>query len=470
MRPDSFHQFSLLPFELRRIIYLLASPARFVHVREEHEDRDEFEERFRTTSVPIKLHPSIAYFARNWRERIPFPRRRWQWYDGWSQTTLERYGFSGPSPTPPQSWEPTAKVPGIPYEFLSENPDVAWEFMRSGSFYSTAPIPLMLHVTRESRQVLVDDGYELAFRTRTCGPRTWFNFKIDVLYLGIVQDMEHPNTHHDLLSGNISWDIGQFEPQDLRRVRRLALHSSSHIVCFNYEINTREVSSILELFTGVEELFLEEREVQWVKYELREYARPGDRQSLWSYMTVQEVDALFRLFNPVFVLNSTGPSNRVLKAYKEDNMGDGSKFFVDTARRFEESLASLRDEHVSRDSLAPWKIPKVRLVFILPLQSCRALFRRRWEVWNKHRAFKEEEARSKALEEARRSIDVPRRPIYENNEDLPRSPFSEEFQYDIEAFEQINGRDDYWHSGPTNEEYLRRHWLSSAIIAAPEME
>ena len=62
--------------------------------------------------------------------------------------------------------------------------------MRTGSFYSKAPIPVMLHVTRESRQVLIDFGYELAFRTRSCGPRTWFNFKIDVLYIGYSDDAD----------------------------------------------------------------------------------------------------------------------------------------------------------------------------------------------------------------------------------------------------------------------------------------
>ena len=61
---DSFHPFLSLPFELRRMIYLHASPPRFVHVREHTEDKDAFEERFRTTVAQIKLHPSIAYFAR----------------------------------------------------------------------------------------------------------------------------------------------------------------------------------------------------------------------------------------------------------------------------------------------------------------------------------------------------------------------------------------------------------------------
>lgn len=90
-------------------------------------------------------------------------------------------------------------------------------------------------------------------------------------------------------------------------------------------------------------------------------------------------------------------------------------------------------------SLAPWKIPKISLVCILQEWMCRALFEWRWDIWNRYQGLKKEESRSKAAEEARRSIDVPRKPIYEknDNEDSPPSQFSEEFRDDIEAYEEL---------------------------------
>lgn len=59
-------------------------------------------------------------------------------------------------------------------------------------FYSNAPIPVLLHTCMDSRAFLVNKGYQLAFKTSTQEPRTWFNYDRDVLfkdatYCGVVQ-------------------------------------------------------------------------------------------------------------------------------------------------------------------------------------------------------------------------------------------------------------------------------------------
>ncbi|KAI0974375.1 hypothetical protein F4678DRAFT_422431 [Xylaria arbuscula] len=478
MAPDSFHLFTSLPFELRRMIYLLASPPRFVHVREDIEDWEDFEERFRTTVVQIKLHPSIAYFARNWRHRIPFEPASWRWHDGRYQTTLERYGLKG-CRSKHQPWKATMEVPDIPYQFLSENPKVAWELMRTGSFYSKAPIPAMLHLWSESRQVLVEYGYELAFRTRTCSPRTWFNFKTDVLYIGYyVHESWEERSPVTLLSGNESWDIGQFEPQDLKRVKRLALESSAKVVCSQNPSGAREISNLLELLPGVEELYLEEYGTHDMHYKLeRDYAQRDNSQplwcnsrSLWCYTPVLEVDALSTIIGCSSILTSTGYNNPDLRAYKDENMGDGSRFFVDTARNFEEALALRRDELLSFGTSSEWKVPKVSLVHIIPEWMCRGLFAWRWGIWEKHHVLKEEKYILRAKEEARLSIDVPKRPIYERNntDNSRRSSFSEEFQDDIEAYEEELAYESQNHYGPYEEGYSS-NWLLTATLAAPAM-
>ncbi|KAH8164289.1 hypothetical protein CIB48_g3969 [Xylaria polymorpha] len=461
MAPDSFHQFAFLPFELRRMIYLFASPPRFVHVKEHPEDHEAFEERFRTTPVQLKLHPSIAYFAHNWRGRIPWAPAPWRPYYRHHQLTLETYGLTCPRPKH-QPWESTKEVPGIPHHFLSENPEVAWEFVRSGSFNSPAPIPTLLHVTRESRQVLIDYGYELAFRTRTCGPQVWFNFKTDVLYIGRFEDEWDSRSFHFLLSGNESWDIGQFDPLDLKKVRRLALNVAGHVVSPASSDGVEWISSILELFTGIEELFLEEPGMDSSSYGFPHLAD----SKLWSYTPVMEVDVLSSPLERDNMVYSTGPDHRDLKAYKECNLGDGTRFFLDVAQKFEEKLTSRRDELVPRRSVAQWKIPKVNIVYIGRPSMCRSLFKQRWDLWHRFQALKEEHARSNALEEAKRSIDVPKRPLY-HNENSPPSPFTEQYRDDIEVLEHIYMESqDYFYY---DYEERRHNWVFDATVAAPEM-
>ncbi|GAP87378.2 hypothetical protein SAMD00023353_2700320 [Rosellinia necatrix] len=430
MPPDHFPQFVLLPLELRMMIYQFASPARFVHVQEDHEDPDEFEERFRTTPVQLRLHPSVTYFARHWRHRIPWAPAAWRPYYRRQQMTLDMYGLRCPRQRH-QPWESADGVPDIPHHFLSENPDVAWEFVRSGSFYSTAPIPALLHVSRESRHILMGHGYELAFRTRTCGPRTWFNFKTDVLYLGEFELGEMDRPLHRLLSGNTKWDVGQFDPSDLKRVRRVALESSAKILICDLTNWARQLSNLLELFAGLEELFIEEGMRVSPTTEFGRAARADG--PFWTYTPAEEVDVLYTMVEHEDLVHFTGFAHEGLRAYKTANMGDGSRFFIDAALRFEEQLAAIRDETVQREALAPWKIPKVSIVHIGHPWMIRALFEQRWSTWNSFQFRKEENARAKAIEEARRSIDVPKKHLY-HLPDLPPSPFSRQFRDELEVY------------------------------------
>ncbi|KAI1750932.1 hypothetical protein F4782DRAFT_507269 [Xylaria castorea] len=465
MAPDSFHRFALLPFELRCMIYLFASPPRFVHVQEHHEDQEDFLERFGTTTVQVKLHPSIAHFAHNWRDRIPWPPRPWRPYYRHHQLTLDAYGFTCPRPKH-QPWESTKEVPSIPHIFLSENPDVAWEFLRSGSFYSTAPIPMLLHVTRESRQFLIDQGYELAFRTRTCGPHVWFNFKTDILYIG-RHDNEWPgHSYHSLLSGNESWDVGQFDPLDFKKVRRLALKCAGVVACPSYSNGVEEISSILQLFTGVEELFFEEVSLDHKSFDFTRN-KPLNGRQLWSYTPVAEVDILSTLECATTVY-STGPDHRDLRAYKEENMGDGSRYFVDLAREFEKKLLS-RNELIRHKTLTQWRIPEVNIVYIGHTSMCEGLYKWRRKLWNRFQVLKEEQSQSAAAEEAHHSMDVPRRPLYHPNQDTPPSPYTEQFQDDMEALEQLIYSEMQIDYDGDSSFYERHNWLLTVTVAAPEM-
>jgi hypothetical protein len=133
-----------------------------------------------------------------------------------------------------------------------DHPWVAFEFVRKKYLWSEAPIPPLLHVCRDSRRVLRDYGYQLAFATRSHGPRTWFHFGRDRLYLErrpqlaeeykrlydnarrCEDDDDEQSLHYHtiqpspfsgevpLLSG-APWDLGPFVAADLRRVKHLVL-------------------------------------------------------------------------------------------------------------------------------------------------------------------------------------------------------------------------------------------------------
>ncbi|KAH7018402.1 uncharacterized protein B0I36DRAFT_368425 [Microdochium trichocladiopsis] len=180
MVDPAFHPFSRLPFEIREMIYVASIQPRIVEVKEKAECPGGFFKRFRTTIFPqgFQLDPSIAHFAPGWRHELPL--------EVDNQTALEDYGFTNSKPTR-KPWVPTAECPEIPLNWLIEQPVVAYEFMRRSELFSRAPLPALLHTCRESRNTLQSHGYELAFGTRSSSAMTWFNHKIDTVYLRQIQ-------------------------------------------------------------------------------------------------------------------------------------------------------------------------------------------------------------------------------------------------------------------------------------------
>jgi hypothetical protein len=452
MAPDSFHQFPFLPFEIRRIIYLMASPPRIVHVKEKHEDFDEFEERFRTQPVQLNLHPSLVHFAPFWRDRIA------SWQAGNKQTYLEKYGFTGP-PTKHQPWERTSWLPDIPHHAIAQRWDWAWETVRKGYLYSAAPIPKFLHVTRESRQVLMESGYELTFRTRTHGPCTWFNFKTDILYPSQYECREY-----HFLTGHSAWDVGQYMPEDLKRIKRLALESGASYPENPYDDAPHEVSDVLELLPGVEELFLEDGGL----CELQNETWPSKgNDSLWYYTPLLEIDVLSGLRGSRYGVYCAGEFCWFVKRYKQENMGDGSRYFVDTALALEQRLEERRDTKLKHTSLHSWRIPTVHIVYIGNSRVLHELYESRYRHWNIYLKEKDKQARGAAMEEALNSIAVPSRHITDKDDDTrPPSPFTVQYADDMEVLEEQWG---YWAQEYDWEyEYPRRvGWFLEGTIAPP---
>ncbi|KAL6362006.1 hypothetical protein LRP88_05489 [Fusarium phalaenopsidis] len=339
MAPKEFHFFPSLPPEIRRDIYRLATPPRLY-----------------TTVNPIKLDGSLKDFAFSWRHVI----------DGKSkQPTLESFGFTSSRPLI-QPWEPSPITPEIPLDWLCENPYIAWELARTGHFFSNAPISALLHTCTESRLELINMGYQLAFRTRPSGPRTWFNFDRDILF--IECDPSGDGSLFDdpewIFSGNSVWDVGQFDPGEMRQVRRLALwKAAEYLSVFNYGLDSfdgpaRELSSVLRLFSSLDELLL----VEWCASELtttiakakeevetttslgteHQQKRTFKTRGLWSCIDVCEVDGLLPLFSsePPCLRNmsATGLNSHLLIDHKEAH-GNGANYFGDTEDAIRSMLA-----------------------------------------------------------------------------------------------------------------------------------
>ncbi|KAI1814681.1 hypothetical protein GGS20DRAFT_547435 [Poronia punctata] len=277
MAPETFHLFPLLPFELREMIYLFTISPRIVRMKERHEDREAFLERVRKEPVQLRLHPSLSHFAYFWQDTTA------RWDADRSQRYLEEFGFtvSGPGPGPSSSScsssskhqsRDSSPPPDLPHHALSENPAWAWEVARKGYLYSSAPIPPLLHATSESRHVLMRSsssgggggggGYELAFGTRTHGPRTWFNFDQDILFVGNSYRLDrlwrlglgHSAAFmrfYYLLTGHSVWDIGQYVPEDMTRVRRLALAAHD-------AVRNPPLCDTIALFPNLRALYMED--------------------------------------------------------------------------------------------------------------------------------------------------------------------------------------------------------------------
>ncbi|KAH7242730.1 hypothetical protein BKA59DRAFT_481245 [Fusarium tricinctum] len=368
MATSQFHNFLSLPLEIRQEIYKLATPPRFVHVKHfTEEDYDTFKENLSLIPNYLHLDEALAHFSFNWRTVIPGLT---------NQPSLEAFGFSSSKPLY-KPWEVKYSSPQICLHWLARNPQTAWQLVRKGYLYSPAPIPALLHTCSESRHELIKRGYRLAFSTRSSGPRTWFNYDHDILFLS-HEDLWQ--TDHRILSG-CPWDLSQFDPEDMQRVRRVALERSGgslflvHPRFREIHFKFHDLTSVLRLFGHINELFL----VEWTDEHMLEMCVPEEKKSLkkrhsydsrssWSYQHVTEVDALLQLFprdgsSPCCV-TSTGSCGELLDDYRDMEV---SSVFDLVTEALREQLLNRRSKITSKDwdQDAWWEIPMIKTVHVM---------------------------------------------------------------------------------------------------------
>jgi hypothetical protein len=377
--PDRhFHYFRYLPLELREEIYRLSTPPRVVRIRQRSDEISY--ERFEIdlySAMPILLHPGLAYFAYNWRHRIP------QYA---SQPGFDPYGFTGAPIASP--WRSSPALPAISTAWLLSNPELAWEFLRKAHFTSSTRIPPLLHVCVESRASLIRWGYELAYGTRSSWPRTWFNFQRDTLLL------DYPNISDDeveeptILNSGM-WDIGQLCPKDMWRVRRLALERGLRCIQLPSAENPtchigNDVESMIKLFGNLEGLQL----VEWTECTSSRAPRSQtsthegiDRDSSvngrssapeeFRAVKVKDVDALLHILpckpSPCQKIQLSGDAGDKIRRRREQ-MGHRSQYFRAVESLSEQCLRDRRNVEIANGTLfstVPWLIPKVTIVHML---------------------------------------------------------------------------------------------------------
>ncbi|RDW78809.1 2EXR domain-containing protein [Aspergillus mulundensis] len=411
MASTTFHAFGLLPPEIRREIYMLATPPRVVHIQEEAQSEQSFEEQFRQR-LDIRVHPDLVHFAPIWRRSIPGPV---------SQPTLESFGVTSSRGGPHQPWQSTRSTPEIPLRWLHDYPWVAYQIMRDNRLYSLTPVPPFLHVCRESRMVLMRWGYSLAFETRTNGPGTWFNFDRDVLFV------DQDGGGFDILTG-CPWTIlGQFHSKDLKRIRKLALGASGGFL-FPWELHDScpTLALAIRLFPNLKELQI----VQWEENNLwpwRNFGQSGPAQHPWCTGTgikdmegelcslpVEEIDALIPLLSYTDGIRTDMPASGVLgemlKCHKlkqqtdmEPVHGTGISspasslgFFEHQQQHLEQRLSTHRDKLAQyHQRFEPgletftWQIPRVQAVHIIPPSMAACLQHERQLAWEKFQKMKQ---------------------------------------------------------------------------------
>lgn len=508
-----FHFFPLLPFELRREIYILATPPRIVHVEEgfelnEHDreecakacranryreggERDWLYDRFEQTlrgggTLQIRLHPDIAYFAHNWRVRLPPPALP-------RQTLLEDWGFTSRHGGAHQPWPPSAETPEIPLHWLAEHPQIAFELVRESFLYSRAPIPPLLHTCSESRQVLVDLGYELSFSTRTSEPQTWFHFGRDKLYLGTV-------TYNEALLSGGYWDVFQFSPKDLRRIQYLILGETAQCLLKHLEM----VANLLPLLPNLQELFFEIWGKYfldpWLKHQSTEFygkekfdlhqqhikSKHGSVMKPWTCIPVEDIDAVgqtcWDMHTPLdwqaIPLCNTEYLGRGHLCYfghspthfdndqrTQDGQTRSASAFEALAGKVEEKLSSPSVATSRGFPKAHWNIPRMRFVHTGSEAIVRIFSDGRHQFWRYFVALQEEFARSRPFQPL--TVDAP----------MPPYPFRVTWSYwpwDTDNWPRVFGSLQRGHIPDfeihPSSSYLRAWYLIGNTIREPSLE
>ena len=355
---EEFTLFPKLPLDLRVYIWRMAvNFERVVCVYEDIEEPDSDDEESDSDEDEDENHHAIV---------DPEEARHRGFYSYEGQSQLEDYGFTSSHPKP--------ELPDD--EEQTHNVKLNQEINRVGTFYSLCPMPVLLHVCRESRQLLQSYGYALAFNTRTNPARIWFNFTSDILHL---YEASHPKDASPELDGGM-WNIGQFSRQDLVRLRKLSLPLGCFAeggYCYGGPVPVA-LHRAVQLCGNLEELLIVEMNTMNQDYEEREsngaYWDVGNDDA-----DVVVVDLAIEEFwnHSLYWKPGTDPYQdwyryRQQRSIKNFNWTKSS--YEDIAKDIEEQLRCQRSFFPDRKE---WSTPKVRFVMLAARHEITTFMRNR---------------------------------------------------------------------------------------------
>jgi hypothetical protein len=341
-QPSEFTLFPQLPLDLRVYIWRMAADfERVVRVCEDIEWPDTDTKADSSEDEEDENGHSIAILDGELSRRA--------YFNNSGQRQLENYGFTSSRPAP--------ELLTIPQ--LEHRAKHLWETTRVGTFYCPDPLPVLLHVCRESRQLLQSYGYKLAFSTRTAPAGTWFNFSSDILHL--YEHDEDEETSQTLDGG--MWNLGQFSRDDLCRLKKLSLSMNS----FDYAYGGRVPNALykaVQLCGNLQELLIVEIDRHDVDHK-NEYWYQGNEGG-----KVAVVDLSVEEFWGHDPRCGPGPRNpwnylHSSRRFAED-FERGNSSYGDIAKDVAEQLGTHAPFFPDRKG---WTTPKVRFVMFMAWQE-----------------------------------------------------------------------------------------------------
>jgi len=258
------------------------------------------------------------------------------------------------------------------YEYCAEVPHY---------LFSTSPIPPLLHTCQESRTALKNAGYALAFILRNAKNterQIWFNFKLDILYLGQPdKDSFYPVSVDNCL--------------DCDLVEKVAVQTTLSNPNF---LNTwiRSAFSLRpsnHLFPKLRELLVVEEHCGETGSTSLDCKRDKEGD-LWGYVECDVSEALWKCIPDGEALFQRY-SDRIWE-YRESTGTYGRDFFRQIARTFELKIESHQramfryvrcDKGVIRiiPEAKPLYAPKVRVVTVTTRSAAARLLEKRARYW-----------------------------------------------------------------------------------------
>lgn len=357
----TFTLFPELPLDLRVYIWRMAvNFERVVRIFEDIEYTDSDSEADDSDDEEDENVRSIQALDRELKARKYVTNRR--------QKQLEDHGFTSSRPKPQ-----------LPTDHqLNRAAQLLWETTRVGDFRSADPMPVLLHVCRESRELLQSYGYKLAFSTRTAPANTWFNFPSDVLQLSERYESEEASP---ALDGGM-WNIGQFSREDLDRLRKLALSINSFDYVYGGTVPVA-LHKAVQLCYNLDELLIVELDCH----------DEEQKDTYWSTHDGGEKTVVDLAVEELWghVPDWPGGSREHWGWNYSSNRGNGQEWgqsnlegeylnFDDIAKNVEDQL---RDHESCFPDRKVWKTPKVRFVILTERRGIEQIKRSR-EAYGRH--------------------------------------------------------------------------------------